>query len=154
MTHTFAKFAAIAAAFAVQPFAAHAQSVTAPNEAVARTFIAAAQAQDHKAALQLLDDKVSIRFAGAASRSGYGEGQPFVIGYLDGLFDGQHAVSLDGAAAYTGHDGAVRFTAHDARFHDHYAIDVEVKDQHVVRVTVNLEPQAGSATTVAALDPS
>jgi hypothetical protein len=122
-----------------------------PGETVARTFIAATQAQDRQAVLQLLDKKVSIQFPATAAQAGHGEGQPFVIGYLDGLFYGQRPVSLDGGAP---RGGAVRFLAHDASFHDTYAIDVEVKNQHVVRVTVNRQPQAAVGDTVAALDPS
>jgi hypothetical protein len=147
------RIAAIAVALFALPLAAQAQvsaaPSTAPNEAVARTFIAATQAQDRKAALNLLDEKVSIQFPGS---SGHGEGQPFVIGYLDGLFYGQRAVSLEGGDLDRG--GAVRFLAYDASRHDHYAIDVEVKDQHVVRVTVRIEPETATHQAVAALDPS
>jgi hypothetical protein len=150
-----ARAAVTAAALLALPLsAAHAQTPgnAAQGEAVARTFIAATQAQDRQAVLQLLDKKVSIQFPGDSSQAGHGEGQPFVIGYLDGLFYGQRAVSLDGGGAQR--DGTVRFLAHDARFHDHYAIDVEVRNQHVVRVTVNLEPQASVGEAVATLGPS
>ena len=128
-----ARAALTAAALAILPLAAHAQ----PTDAVAKTFIAAAQSQDRQAALQLLDKRVSIQFPGDAALAGHGEGQPFVIGYLDGLFYGQRGVSLDGGGAPKG--GVVRFLGHDADFRETYAIDVEVKNQHVVRVTVNLQ---------------
>jgi hypothetical protein len=125
----------------------------APGEEVARTFIAAAQAQDRQAALQLLDKKVSIQFPGQASDGhGQGQGQPFVIGYLDGLFYGERGVSLDGGGA--AREGGVRFTAHDASQHDRYVIEVEVKNSRVVRVKVNLEPQAPAQQAVALLNPS
>ena len=158
MTRTFltskaqiARAAVTAAAVLALPLsAAHAQ--TPSGEAVARTFIAATQAQDRQAVLQLLDKKVSIQFPGSAARAGHGQGQPFVIGYLDGLFYGQRAVSLDGGGAQR--DGTMRFLAHDASFHDHYAIDVEVRNQHVVRVTVNLQPPASVGEAVATLGPS
>jgi len=140
--------AAAATALLALPLAVHAQSSIPPGESVARTFIAATQAQDRQAVLKLLDEKVSIQFPGQA---GHGEGQPFVIGYLDGLFYGRHAVSLDGEDS--GRDGATRFMAHDAASHDHYAIDVEVRGQHVVRVTVRVEPQAAASQAVASLGP-
>jgi len=141
---------AVAAVVMVAPLAAHAQQADA-GETVARTFIAATQAQDRQAVLELLDKRVSIQFPATAAQAGHGEGQPFVIGYLDGLFYGQRAVSLDTGAL---RGGAVRFLAHDASFHDTYAIDVEVKNQHVVRVTVNRQPQASLGDAVASLDPS
>jgi hypothetical protein len=141
-----------AASMMALPLSAQARPVdAAAGETVARTFIAATQAQDRQAVLQLLDAKVSIQFPATAAQAGHGEGQPFVIGYLDGLFYGQRAVSLDTGAL---RGGSVRFLAHDASFHDTYAIDVEVKNQHVVRVTVNRQPQASLRDTVAALDPS
>jgi hypothetical protein len=142
----------VAAALTALPLSAAQAQAPAPGEAVARTFIAAAQAQDRQAALQLLDKKVSISFPGQSPQTGHGEGQPFVIGYLDGLFYGQRAVSLDGGGA--AREGAVRFLAHDTRLHDRYVIDVEVKNNHVVRVAVNLEPQAPADQTVALLNPS
>ena len=155
MTRMFASSSvrAVLAAVAVMaaPLAAQAQPADANGETVARTFIAATQAQDREAVLQLLDKRVSIQFPATAAQAGHGEGQPFVIGYLDGLFYGQRAVSLDTGAL---RGGSVRFLAHDASFHDTYAIDVEVKNQHVVRVTVNRQPQASLGDTVAALDPS
>jgi opacity protein-like surface antigen len=161
MTRANLATAALAAAvLSTAPLAAaHAQPVAdgAPAETVARTFIAAAQSQDRQAALKLLDKKVSISFTGEsltgqAAQPGHGEGQPFVIGYLDGLFYGQRAVSVEDGGAARG--ATVRFMAHDARFHDHYAIDVEVKDAHVIRVTVHLEPQASVGQAVASLGPS
>jgi hypothetical protein len=134
--------------------AAHAESAKAgPSETVARTFIAATQAQDRQAALQLLDKQVSIQFPGqAASQAGHGQGQPFVIGYLDGLFYGERAVSVEGGGAMR--EGSVRFLAHDASQHDRYAIDVEVKNSRVVRVTVKVEPEAPAEQAVALLNPS
>ena len=130
--------ALVAAAILAAPIAAQAQPVQ-PTDAVARTFMTAARSQDRQAALQLLDEKVSIQFPGQ-SIQGHGEGQPFVIGYLDGLFYGQRGVSLDGGATAKG--GVMRFLGHDADFRETYAIDVEVKNQHVVRVTVNLQKTA------------
>lgn len=120
--------AAVLVALAALPVAASAE----PQKDVADAFITAAQTQDRKAVLNLLSTDVSIEFP-----TGRGEGQPFVIGYLDGLFDAQRGLALDGAAA-TG--STVRFLAHEGRSLDRYAIDVEVKDQHVVKVTVNREP--------------
>jgi hypothetical protein len=153
LTQSFVSKLAGAVVLAALPFAVQAQTAPAPaaagDETVARTFIAATQAQDRQAVLKLLDEKVSIQFPGA---TGHGEGQPFVIGYLDGLFYGQRPVSLDGGDSPR--EGAVRFMAHDAGSHARYAIDVEVKDQRVVRVTVHLEPQASVNQAVAALDPS
>lgn len=133
---TAAMAAALLTAMAAPALAAE------PHKDVADAFIAAAQAQDRKAALSLLADDVSIAFPAGADRShqGYGQGQPFVIGYLDGLFDAQRGLSVDSAAA----DGdAVRFLAH--RSNEHYAIEVEVRDHQVVKVTVNLEDHAALA---------
>jgi len=144
---------ALAAVVAAAPGLTLAQGVkTAPNEDVARTFIAATQAQDRQAALLLLDKKVSIQFPGHAAEDGQGQGQPFVIGYLDGLFYGERGVSLDGGG--DAQAGAVRFTAHDASQHDRYVIEVEVKNSRVVRVKVNLEPHAPAPQAVALLNPS
>ena len=120
-----------------------------PQKDVAGAFIAAAQAQDRKAALDLLAADVSIEFPTGANlgRQGYGEGQPFVIGYLDGLFAAERGLSVDSAAP----DGdAVRFLAHESRSNERYAIDVEVRDHQVIKVTVNLADRAA----LAALDPS
>ena len=99
----------------------------------------ALQAQDRQAVLQLLDKRVSIRFPGQAAEAEHGQGQPFVIGYLDGLFYGERAISVDSGAAAQG--GAFRFLAHDASLHDRFALDVEVRNSRVVRVTVNRAPQ-------------
>lgn len=102
-----------------------------PQTDVAAAFITAAKTQDHKAVLDLSAADVSIEFP-----SGRGQGQAFVIGYLDGLFDSRRGLSLDSAAA----DGAtVRFLAHEDRSQDRYAIEVEVEDHHVVKVTVDAE---------------
>ncbi len=154
MTRTSLPAAVLAAAIAILPASAALAQTASPNATVAGAFMAAAQAQDRRAALQLLDKQVSIQFPSRSSvaHQGHAEGQPFVIGYLDGLFDSQRALSLDGDATPRG--GAVRFLAHDARSNDRYAIDVEVRNQHVVRVTVNLEGAAAADQTVASLDPS
>jgi hypothetical protein len=153
MTRSYLSAAVLAAVLAASPVSAAFAQDHQHNATVAGAFMAAAQAQDRRAALQLLDEQVSIQFPSRSSvaRQGHAHGQPFVIGYLDGLFDSQRALSLDGGS--TARAGAVRFLAHDTRSNDRYAIDVEVRDEHVVRVTVNLE---GAATdqTVASLDPS
>jgi hypothetical protein len=146
----FAIALAASAAVAAPSFAQTVSQAAMP-ETVAGAFIAAAQAQDRQAVMQLLDEKVSIRFPARAQGEGHGEGQPFVIGYLDGLFYGQRAVSLDGGSAPR--DGAIRFMAHDARSHDRYAIDIEVRNAHVVRVTVNREPGPEAGQAVASLNP-
>ena len=92
---------------------------------------AAARTQDRKATLSLLAADVSIEFP-----TGRGEGQPFVIGYLDGLFDADRGLSLDSAGA---EGDSVRFLAHEDRSQDRYAIAVEVRNHQVVKVTVNQE---------------
>ena len=150
MTRT-SLLSALSAAIIALPAVAQAQAAK-PREAVAVAFIAATQAQDRQAVLQLLDKKVSIQFPGGPARTGHGEGQPFVIGYLDGLFYGQRAVSLDGDPARQG--ATRRFHAHDADYRQRYAIDVEVRNARVVRVIVNLEPSALDGQAVASLDPS
>lgn len=140
-----ALIAALLAAGAAVSGAASAE----PQKDVAGAFIAAAQAQDRQAALGLLAADVAIDFPTGADlgRQGHGEGQAFVIGYLDGLFDARRGLSVDSAAR----DGdAVRFLAHKDRSNDRYAIEVEVRDQQVVRVTVNLEDRSA----LAALGPS
>jgi len=153
MTRAHLSAAVLAAAIAILPASAALAQTASPNATVAGAFMAAAQAQDRRVALQLLDEQVSIQFPSRSSaRQGHAEGQPFVIGYLDGLFDSQRALALDGGA--TAREGAVRFLAHDTRSNDRYAIDVEVRDEHVVRVTVNLEGAGAPDQTVASLDPS
>ena len=154
MTRSYLSAAALAAVLAVLPVSAAFAQDHQANATVAGAFMAAAQAQDRHAALELLDEQVSIQFPSrsSAAHQGHAEGQPFVIGYLDGLFDSQRALSLDGGSTARG--SAVRFLAHDARSNDRYAIDVEVRDEHVVRVTVNLEGASASGQTVASLDPS
>ncbi len=152
MTRTSLLSVLSAAAVLSLPMAVHAQTAAKPGVAVAGAFIAPTQAQDRQAALQLLDKKVSIQFTGGSAQAGHGEGQPFVIGYLDGLFYGQCPVSLDGGGAQQG--AVMRFHAHDAGYHQHYAIDVEVRNERVVRVTVNVEPTASVGQAVASLDPS
>jgi hypothetical protein len=149
--------AALAAAFAAPAFA-EPQGVESPKveslqvepqKEVADAFIAAAQAQDRQTALSLLAADVSIAFPAGADRGrqGHGEGQPFVIGYLDGLFRAERGLSVDSAAP---EGDAVRFLAHERRSQDRYAIDVEVRGGQVVRLTVNLQDQAA----LAALDPA
>ena len=130
--------AILAAALAAPAVAAEAQ------KDVADAFIAAAQAQDRKAALSLLADDVAIDFPAGADlgRQGHGQGQAFVIGYLDGLFDTERGLSVDSAAP---EGDAVRFKAHKTRSDERYAIDVEVQDHQVVKVTVNLEDHAALA---------
>jgi hypothetical protein len=120
------------------------------QKTVADAFIAATQAQNRQAAIDLLAADVSIAYPAGADRGrqGYGEGQPFVIGYLDGLFGAERGLSVDSAAP---EGDAVRFRAHEARSHERYAIDVEVRDHQVVKVTVNLEDQPAA---LAALDPA
>ena len=120
-----------------------------PQKDVAGAFIAAAKAQDRKVALSLLANDVAIDFPTGADlgRQGHGEGQAFVIGYLDGLFDAESGVSVDSSAP---EGDAVRFLAHKTRSNDRYAIEVEVQDHQVVRVTVNLEDRSA----LAALDPT
>lgn len=120
-----------------------------PQKDVAGAFIAAAQAQNRQAALSLLAADVAIDFPTGANlgRQGHGEGQAFVIGYLDGLFDAGRGLSVDSAAP---EGDAVRFLAHENRSNDRYAIEVEVQNEQVVRVTVNLQDRAA----LAALDPS
>ncbi|MGZ3273753.1 MAG: hypothetical protein ACXU82_12030 [Caulobacteraceae bacterium] len=115
-----------------------------PQKDVAGAFIAAARAQDRKAALDLLAADVSIAFPAGADRGrqGHGEGQPFVIGYLDGLFGAERGLMVDSATP----DGdAVRFLAHEASSKARYAIEVEVRDHQVVSVTVNLQDRAALA---------
>ena len=100
-----------------------------PQKDVADAFMAAAKTQDRKATLSLLAADVSVEFP-----TGRGEGQPFVIGYLDGLFDADRGLSLDSAGA---EGDSVRFLAHEDRTQDRYAIEVEIRNHQVVKVTVN-----------------
>ena len=127
--------------------AAPAVALAEPQGEVADAFLAAAKSQDRKAALSLLAADVSIAFPAGADhgRQGYGEGQPFVIGYLDGLFGADKGLSVDSAAP---EGDAVRFLAH--RPGERYAIDVEVQGHQVVKVTVNLEDQAAMAALASA----
>ncbi|HEY4032271.1 MAG TPA: hypothetical protein VGM25_18135 [Caulobacteraceae bacterium] len=120
-----------------------------PRKDVADAFIAAAQAQDRQAALNLLAADASIAFPAGADRGrqGYGEGQPFVIGYLDGLFGAERGLSVDSAAP---EGDAVRFLAHENRSrHERYAIDVEVEGHQVVKVTVNLQDEPAALAALA-----
>jgi hypothetical protein len=121
--------------------AAPAMAAAEPQKDVADAFVAAAQAQNHRAALDLLADDVNIDFPTGANlgRQGHGEGQAFVIGYLDGLFDAERGLSVDSAAP---EGDAVRFLAHEHRSKERYAIDVQVQGGQVVKVTVNLEDLA------------
>jgi hypothetical protein len=132
--------AAVLAGTAAAPALASAE----PQKEVADAFIAAARVQDRRTALGLLAADVSIAFPAGADhgRQGYGEGQPFVIGYLDGLFDAARGLSVDSAAPA---GEAVRFLAHEPRSHARYAIDVEVRGRQVVKVTVNLQDRAAFA---------
>jgi hypothetical protein len=134
---------------AVLAAAAAGAAAAEPQRDVAGAFIAAAQAQDRQSALNLLAADVAIEFPAGANlgSQGYGEGQPFVIGYLDGLFDAERGLSVDSAAPQ---GDAVRFLAHEHRSNDRYAIDVEVRNRQVVKVTVNLEDPAA----LAALEPA
>jgi hypothetical protein len=137
--------AAILAAAAAAPGVASAEPQEAgPQNNVAGAFIAAAQAQDHRSALGLLAADAAIDFPTGANlgRQGHGEGQPFVIGYLDGLFGAERGLSIDSAAP---EGDAVRFLAHEPRSNDRYAIDVEVRNHQVVKVTVNLQDRAALA---------
>lgn len=154
MTRMIRSLSLIAGLLIAPTFAfAQAPQGTGAQKDVAAAFIAAARAQDRQATLQLLDSEVFIEFPATPDQSppGRGEGQPFVIGYLDGLFDADHGLSLDSSDA---NGDAVRFLAHDDRSKARYAIDVEVRNQRVVRVTVNLEAGAGAGQAVAALGPS
>jgi len=141
--------AVLAAAVAAPRFASAEPQGSEPKNDVAGKFIAAAKAQDRRAALSLLAADVAIDYPTGADlgRQGHGEGQAFVIGYLDGLFDAESGLSVDSAAP---EGDAVRFLAHKTRSNDRYAIDVEVQDHQVVKVTVNLEDRAA----LAALDPT
>ncbi len=102
---------------------------------VARAFLAAAQGDDRPAVIRLLDEQVSVRFPDPASGEGEAEGRAFAIGYLDGLFHGQRAVTLDGAAADA--DGAVRIQAHDIRSRERYVIDLRIRGAQVVGLAVS-----------------
>ena len=139
---------ALPAIASAEPHTVESVTVQAQRE-VAGAFIAAAQTQDRKAALGLLSQDVSIEFSTSADpgRQGHGEGQPFVIGYLDGLFDSNRGLSVDSAAPL---GDAVRFMAHENRSLDRYAIDVEVRNHQVVKVTVNLADRS----SLAALTPA
>jgi hypothetical protein len=129
---------------AVLAAAMAAPALAEPRRDVADALIAATRAQDRAAALDLLADDVSIAFPAGAGRGrqGHGQGQPFVIGYLDGLFDAERGLSVDSASPA---GDAVRFLAHENRSKAHYAIDVEVRDHRVVKVTVNLEDRRALA---------
>jgi hypothetical protein len=131
------------AAYAAEPQTLASQTLGPKND-VAGAFIAAAKAQDRQAALSLLAADVAIDFPTGANlgRQGHGEGQAFVIGYLDGLFDADSSLSVDSSAPQ---GDAVRFLAHKTRSNDRYAIEVEVQDHQVVKVTVNLEDRAALA---------
>ena len=124
MIRPFCASAVLAALLALPAIAA-----AEPQKDVADAFMAAAKTQDHKATLSLLAADVSIEFP-----TGRGEGQPFVIGYLDGLFDADRGLSLDSAGA---EGDSVRFLAHEDRSQERYAIEVEIRNHQVVKVTVN-----------------
>ena len=128
---------ALSAAILVALLALPVVAAAEPQTDVADAFMAAAKAQDRKAALSLLAADVAIEFP-----TGHGQGQPFVIGYLDGLFDAGRGLSVDSAAAS---GDSVRFLAHEDRSQDRYAIDVKIRDHQVVKVTVNLQDRPASA---------
>ena len=134
----------LSAAILAAVLAAPALAAAEPQKDVADAFIAAAQTKDRKAALDLLAADVSIAFPAGADHGvqGHGEGQPFVIGYLDGLFGAERGLQVDSATP----DGeAVRFLAHETSSKARYAIEVEVRDHQVVSVTVNLQDRALAA---------
>jgi hypothetical protein len=137
--------AALAAVLTVATAATPMAAWAAPQTDVAGAFIAAAKTQDRKAVMDLLAEDVAIEFPAGADKSqqGYGEGQPFVIGYLDGLFDAKRGLLVDDAAPV---GDTVRFLAHDSASKDRYAIEVEVKNHQVVKVTVNVEDNRAVAT--------
>ena|ERR1700761_7011304 len=106
------------------------------DSAVAGAFMAAVRTQDRKAAIDLMDQDVAIHFPSKSGEMLAAEGQPFVIGYLDGVFNAK-GVSL--AQATAADNGATRFHARDPRSGAGYAIDVQVRDHHVVALTVDQE---------------
>jgi len=109
----------------------------------AEAFMTAAQTQDHKTALLLMDSQVEIQFPkppGGGDGAGVGQGQPFVMGYLDGLFGADRELRIDNESP---RGDAVRFNAHDLRSLDPYMIDVVVRGGQVVKVTVAPGDQAG-----------
>ncbi len=134
--------AAVCALLGFAPTAGRAQA--SEQRRAAEAFMTAAQTQDHKTALLLLDADVQIQFSpgSAGGRPGQGEGQPFVMGYLDGLFGAARELRVDGDSLQ---GDAVRFRAHDLRSLDPYIIDVEVRDGRVVSVSVNPGALAGPA---------
>ncbi len=148
MTRLRAIAALAASLFALPAFA---QTPT-DASSVARAFLTAARGDDRPAVIRLLDEKVSVQFPDPASGVGEAEGRAFAIGYLDGLFHGQRAVSLDGAAADA--DGAVRIQAHDIRSRERYVIDLRIRDAHVVGLAVSHQAegqQLADLTTGSAL---
>ena len=137
-------FLAVGAALLVLPAVGLAQ---APEQRrAAEAFMGAAQAQDHKTALLLMDSEIQIQFPQpqGAVAPGVGQGQPFVIGYLDGLFGAEHELRVDSDSDSQQGD-AVRFRAHGLRSLDPYVIDVLVRGGQVVRVTVIPGDHAGPA---------
>ena len=105
------------------------------DEAVARGFVEAAKAQDHKAVLALLDPAVQIDTPQSSETQ---QGRAFVIGYFDGLFDGRHTYQLDSTTV--SQTGDVRFTAHALDSRDRYGLDVQVRGQRVVRLKLSVTP--------------
>jgi hypothetical protein len=114
-----------------------------PSGDVAGAFIAAARTRDHKAVLGLLSDDVLIVFPSHADRAiaDHGQGQPFVIGYLDGLFGAKRGLTVD---EVTPIGDTAHVLAHDPVSNDRYAIEVEVRNRRVVKVIVT--PEASRAS--------
>jgi hypothetical protein len=136
----------------VLPTAGRAQGLQ--QRRAAEAFMTAAQTQDHKTALLLMDTQVQIQFPkppGGGDGTDVGQGQPFVMGYLDGLFGADRELRLDGDSPQ---GDAVRFRAHDLRSLDPYVIDVVVRGGQVVKVTVVPGDQAGPSALAQSGGPS
>jgi hypothetical protein len=135
-------FLAVGAALLLAPTIGLAQA--AQQRRAAEAFMTAVQTLDHRTALLLMDSKVQIQFQQppGGDGPGLGQGQPFVIGYLDGLFGADRELRVDGDSPQ---GDAVRFRAHDLRSLDPFVIDVVVHGGRVVRVTVIPGDQTGPA---------
>lgn len=113
---------------------AAAPSARLTREDVALSFMAAAGARDHRAVLQLLDGDVVIRFPSAEGAGGVGEahGKAYLLGYMDGLADAEpvfrRIVAVESDAA--------RFQTYDRNARPRHSIDIEVRNQRVIAVTV------------------
>jgi len=140
-------FVCFAAALALAPTAGLAQAPM--QQRAAEAFMTAIQTQDHKTALLMLDAKVLIQFpqAPGATAQGQGQGQPFVIGYLDGLFGADHELRVDSDVA---RGDIIRFLAHDLRSKDPYVIDVVVRGSQVVLVNITQPPSPSGGSQAAA----